>query len=226
MANSALIGSRSEIHSIGQAIEILGLERLKAIAMTIALRDLLPSAKNNSFLQQCWNYNLATAVICEWLARLVGLEPDACYTAGLIHDIGRLAILQAFPKEYELGVLSIEEYDFDLLRCEKAVFEIDHCEAGSWLLDHWGFPTDLCEAAAFHHIQPGPESPALVHVVFIAWQMADMLGLSPLATRSADTIEEITANLPEAARERIFARLPELPDLVLGKLKAAESLDL
>src|SRR5262249_55064236 len=158
LANSALIGSRAEIHTVRHAIEILGLERIKAISLTIALRDLLPSVKNNGFLKECWRYNLATAVICEWLARPVGLDPDSCYTAGLITEIGRLAILQAFPKEYELGVLSIEQFDFDLLRCEKTLFEIDHCEAGAWLLDHWDFPTDLREAVERHHTQPGPDS--------------------------------------------------------------------
>src|SRR5437016_724663 len=81
-----------------------------------------------------WKYNLATAAICEWLAGLLAIQPDAGYTAGLIHDIGRLGILRAHPEEYERMLSMIEEYGFDLLRCEKDLFDIDHCEAGRYLL--------------------------------------------------------------------------------------------
>jgi HDOD domain len=138
-----------------------------------------------------------------------------------VHDLGRLALLRSFPQEYELAMEEIEKHEFDILRCEKSAFQIDHCEAGQWLMERWGFPVELREVAALHHREPAADTPALVAAVHIAWQMADMLGLSPMAIRSAVTIEEMTATLPEPARQGIFAGLDELPAIVAAKLKAA-----
>jgi len=221
-ANSALTGLRTEVQSVAHAVEVLGLDQIRALSITVALRDILPNLKADSFLQQCWKYNLATAILAEWLGHGLPLAADACYTAGLVHDIGRLAILRAYPDTYERAVALIEDYDFDLLRCEKDAFDIDHCEAGAWLMDHWGFPPVLRHAAAHHHLEPTPETPLLIIVVHSAWQMADMLGLSPMATRSSVTIEELAANFPEQARQRIFAGLDDLPALVWQRLASAE----
>jgi putative nucleotidyltransferase with HDIG domain len=223
-ANSALIGSRAKVNSVAHAVAFLGLERLKALSMTVALREFLSTAKADILMQNCWKYNLATAIICEWLADLLPMEREACYTAGLVHDIGRLALLRGFPFEYECAVEVIPDKKFDLLQAEKEVFDIDHCEAGRWLMDQWGFPSELKDVVTLHHLTPDSKTPLLVTVVYIGWQIADMLGYSPLATRSAATIEEITFTLPVSARERIFSGLDNLPELVSQKIGAAESI--
>jgi HD-like signal output (HDOD) protein len=222
LANSALTGSRTEVRSVAHAVAMVGLERLKALSMTIALRDFLSSSKSNQAMGLCWRYNLATAVICEWLAPFVQLDPDSCYTAGLIHDIGRLAILRAYPDEYFRMLSVIEDYGFDLLQCEKDLFDINHCQAGRWLMERWEFPADLKDVAELHHQPPTEKTPVLVTIVYIAWQIADMLGFSPLGVRSHVNIEEITATLPETARNVIFSHLDQLADLVILKLKAGE----
>lgn len=222
LANSALIGARSEVRSLEHAVVMLGLERIKALSMTIAMRSFLSTAKSQEAMQLCWRYNLAVAIICEWLAPFVSLDPDTCYTAGLLHDIGRLAILRAFPEEYTRMLSAIEDYRFDLLRCEKDLFDIDHCEAGRWLMDRWEFPGELCEVVEHHHDELASQTSDLLKVVHTAWQLADMLGFSPIATRSAYTIEEVTATLSETARQCIFANLDPLTDLVLSKLRAWE----
>jgi HD-like signal output (HDOD) protein len=222
LANSALMGTRHEVNSVAHAVGMLGLERLKALSMTIALRDFLATPKSNTAMQLFWRYNLATAVVCEWLARFLALPPDACYTAGLIQDIGRLAILRAYPEEYQRMLSVIQDYGFDLLRCEQDLFDIDHCEAGRYILERWELPAELQEVAALHHQQPGTGTPELVTVGYCGWQIADMLGYSPFDLRSAATIEAITATLPESARRRIFAGLDELAEIVKQKVDIGE----
>src|SRR5215472_183383 len=101
LANSPLIGMRVQISSVMQAVMMLGLERIKALATTLALRTFLTSGAASESLVGCWRHNLATAVVCDSLARILHLDRDSCYTAGLLHDIGRLAFLRAFPGEYE-----------------------------------------------------------------------------------------------------------------------------
>src|SRR5437763_1055189 len=90
LANSPELGSRGQITSILQAVMMLGLERVKALATTLSLRAFLNSSDSSGLLRQCWRHNLATAFICERLARFTHLESEACYTAGLLHDVGRL----------------------------------------------------------------------------------------------------------------------------------------
>ena len=73
-----------------------------------------------------------------------------------------------------------------------------------------------------HHRQPEAGTPALVTVVYIAWQVADMLGYSPFDLRSAATIEEITVTLPEKARQNIFSGLDGLAETVTQKLATTD----
>src|SRR5438093_10329580 len=86
LANSPLIGARGQISSVLQAVMMLGLERIKALATTLALRTFLTARSPTDALQASWRYNLATAIVCEWLGRFVHLDADTCYTAGLVHD--------------------------------------------------------------------------------------------------------------------------------------------
>jgi HD-like signal output (HDOD) protein len=223
LANCALVGSRLGVNSLEHAAGLLGLDRLNALSMTVGMRDFLNTPKAGSLMEACWKYNLVTAIICEWLARFLPMEPDRCYTAGLVHDIGRLSLLRAFPREYERMMSAIEDHGFDLLRCEQDLFNIDHCEAGHWLLGRWKFPNDLRQVVGLHHRQPDAGTPLLVTVVFVAWQIADMLGHSPLDLRSAATLDEVTATLPEEMRGKIFTGLDELAETVTSKLAAVQA---
>src|SRR3979411_2520743 len=90
LANSPLVGMRGEIKSVMQAVMMLGLERIKALATTLSLRAFLTTAGSSAALLASWRHNLATAIVCERLARILVLDGDSCYTAGLVHDIGRL----------------------------------------------------------------------------------------------------------------------------------------
>src|SRR2546426_4987971 len=102
LANSPLIGMRGEITSIMQAVLMLGLERIKALATTLSLRAFLTGGDPSGALRPSWRHNLAAAILFQRLARLVHRDSDTCYTAGLLHDIGRLAFLRTCRKKYEL----------------------------------------------------------------------------------------------------------------------------
>ena len=107
LANSPLMGVRSEIRSILQAVVVLGLDRIKALAAVLSLRLFVTTGKSSEAMRACWRHSLATAILSERLARFVHLDSDACYTAGLLHDIGRLALLRSSPEKY-LEVLDRE----------------------------------------------------------------------------------------------------------------------
>jgi putative nucleotidyltransferase with HDIG domain len=222
LANSSLIGMRSEIKSVMQAVMMLGLERVKALATTLALRTFLTCGVHNDILHGCWRHNLATAILCEWLARLLHMDGDTCYTAGLLHDIGRLALLRAHPQKYEL-ILEMEPRDgSDLRPCEKSIFEIDHCQAGKWILSYWGFPKDLLEVVSLHHDKPGAGGSMLLRTVYAGWQMADLLGFSALNRPVAYKIEEIVSVIPGKAPQQVLAEFGGQAENVALKINAIE----
>jgi HD-like signal output (HDOD) protein len=155
---------------------------------------------------------LAAAILCERLARILVIDSDTCYTAGLVHDVGRLALLCAFPDKYE-QILSVQPSDdFDLLQRERSIFEIDHCQAGKWILEQWDFPTEMCEVASLHHQKPKPEASMLLRVVYVGWNMADLLGFSVWSQPIAGRIDEITSVLHPKAQQQVLAEFDRLAE--------------
>jgi putative nucleotidyltransferase with HDIG domain len=222
LANSPLIGVRREIKSVMQAVMMLGLERIKALATTLSLRSFLTTAVPNAALLASWRHNLATAIICERLGRILVIDSDISYTAGLVHDIGRLALLCAFPEKYEDMLIGQPTDDLDLLQREKSIFDIDHCQAGKWILEQWDFPEELREVAFLHHQKPQPDAPVLLRIVHVGWRMADLLGFSVLSRPVAGQIDEITSVLPAKAQQQVLAEFDRLAEDVAFKINAID----
>jgi putative nucleotidyltransferase with HDIG domain len=222
LANSPLVGMRSEITSILQAVMLLGLERIKGLATTLALRTFLTSGPLTDALQGCWRHNLATAIVSERLARFVHLDSDTCYTAGLLHDIGRLALLRACPDKYEQILSRPDASDADLLLREKSIFDIDHCQAGEWILEQWQFPKELREVVSLHHQKPAPGTAGLLSVVYAGWRLADFLGFSVLNAPIPGDIGEIVSVLSEPASQLVRDEFDRIAEEVAVKINAIE----
>jgi len=84
--------------------------------------------------------------------RRTGGNKDTAYTAGLLHDVGRLALLASYPAEYARMLDVSDEFGYDLLGCEQDLFDIDHCVAGEWLVREWHF-----RKSASRYQAPPPE---------------------------------------------------------------------
>lgn len=211
VANSALYGFSYEIVSVRQAAVTLGYDFVQSLAMTVALRNYLRNAMKIPALQQCWRHCLATALISEEVAVAVGATSDAAYTGGLLHDIGRLALMAAWPNEYANVLGTVAEHGFPLTDCERDIFDIDHCEAGRWLATEWKLPQELTGAIARHHDEGGKlDKDDLPSIVRAGCWLASALGFGALAERNP------------AARA---SQLPELPDELAGRLDLQQLTD-
>src|SRR5712691_7252203 len=96
----------------------------------------------------CWRNTLAGAIVAEKLARACRMDTDFAYVAGLLRDIGRLALLVKYPESYANLLAVTREHAFDIRTVERDLFDIDHYEAGAWLMQRMPFPSELCEVAA------------------------------------------------------------------------------
>lgn len=203
VANSPLWGINYEVKSILQALLLLGLERTKGIILTIGIRSYLADAIEVPAFLACWRHSVACALVSEELARASRAEPDSAYTAGLIHDIGRLALAVIHRGEYADFLKNADNGPGDLLQRERNQFGIDHCEAGRSLVTRWNLPRSFAEITSQHH-QPAREGRFdVLEVVHLACQMADALGFEAAHHPDASSYVEILAHVPEPGRNQL-----------------------
>jgi putative nucleotidyltransferase with HDIG domain len=175
-ANSALFGASRKINGLTQAILLLGVDRVKTMAAVVVMNRMVRSSVSIPTLRRVWIHSLATALIAEEAAARMRVGRDAGYTAGLLHNLGALGLMSAYPAEYSRMLEVSRDFGFDLLNTERDLFEIDHCAAGAWLAQEWDFPDDLVEAIKAHHDEPTADRLGLKSLVQISWRLADVLG--------------------------------------------------
>jgi putative nucleotidyltransferase with HDIG domain len=218
LANSPLLGCRREIASILHAVSMLGLERVRSLVLTVAVKELMSPSLEEPVLRRCWRHNLACAFLAEEFSGFSLLEKDACYTAGLLHDVGRLMLLANSPGEYTRALEMAEQDDRDILECERAVFGIDHCEAGRWLVEQWMFPLEFREIVGAHHRNGAPERMDKPGLVRLCCRAADALGFQ---VAGAGPLALCDTGLPAAALSRAGAE-EQLTLAVACKINAIE----
>jgi putative nucleotidyltransferase with HDIG domain len=209
MANSPLFALQGEVKTISHAIVLLGLKRVKAITITRALGDFVAPVLKVQALRICWQNSLAAAILSEKLARACKMDPDFAYVAGLLRDIGRLALLVKYPEPYANLLAVSDENSFDLLGTERDLFDIDHCQAGVLLMEKLGFPTEFYDVVAHHHDLPRGDAFRMAHLVRIADLLADALGFGVLKSMARPKFEDVVEQLPGSARSR-FGQDPEV----------------
>jgi len=135
------------------------------------------------------------------------MDADFAYVAGLLRDIGRLALLVKYPGPYTNLLEVSSEQHFDILMTERELFDIDHCQAGAWLIQQMPFPPELEDIIVRHHQELDHDSFHMVHLVQCADRLADALGFGVIADAPGPDITERIAyaleHLPEAARARL-----------------------
>src|ERR1700693_3851403 len=199
MANSPLFALTAQVKTLSHAIVVLGLARVKSITVTRALGDFVAPVLNIRSLRICWRNSLAGALLAEKLARASKMDADVAYVAGLLRDIGRLALLVKYPDSYANLLEVSGEHAFDLLNTERELFDVDHCQAGAWLMAQMPFPPELTEVVVHHHETPIDNTFRMVHLIRIADRMADALGFAVVAQVNQLQFGEVLEELPEAA---------------------------
>ena len=216
--NSALFGARREIRSLPHAIAMIGMERVKTIAMFVAVNRMVGPAVKIQGLRKVWIHSLVTAILTEEAARLARVGRESAYTAGLLHNIGTLGLMSAYPEEYSRMLSVSNDFGFDLLQTERDLFEIDHCMAGALLAGLWDFPDELAALIGGHHETPVRGVASVENFSKVCWRLADTLGYAAFSPDREWEFEELLEYIPRAgdswlgrsevhAREEIDERL-------------------
>lgn len=198
LANSSFYGMSSKVTSIHQAIAVLGVHSIRTLVTACAVTDSFPAGASTDFnFKGFWRHSVGTAVCAKLLAPHLKLNPEAAFTAGLLHDIGTLVLATRLPQQYAQMLAYRREHDCYIAEAEQAVFGTDHAAVGSALAAHWRFPEAMQHAVAEHHSCDAGQPPSLallVHVANIVAHALDLAGdpddlvppLSPAAWNALD----------------------------------------
>jgi putative nucleotidyltransferase with HDIG domain len=211
LSNSAFYGVRNEITSVKQAIITIGLEAIRSLVLSTSVFDAFKT--NPEFAQQqdhFWRHSLAVASACRVIARRVSADwiqdTDKVFSAGMLHDIGKLVLLAYFPYEWEKIVKQTKDSEAKPIEVEKQILGYTHSDLGAALAERWNLPEVLHDAIAFHHNPlESPLKDSLAPSIFCGNFLSDMLLEQELDPEEIELDEETT---------KVFAHLKLGPDSI------------
>lgn len=178
VANSPFYGLQSRIASIHDAIVVLGFSAVRSLVLAAAVVASLPGGPCCGFNQErFWRHVLGTAAAAQALGKRLGRPSEALFIAGLLHDIGRLALVVLYPASYATALATAHEQDSELRAVEQDMFGFDHAAVGAALARHWHFPDDIVDALAWHHEPERGKPDGLAAIVHYADALAQALDL-------------------------------------------------
>ncbi len=177
IANSPFYGMSSRIDSIQQAGTLLGLHTIHGIIVAAGIIGHFPPQQDQGFDRHSfWLHSIGTGCCAQILARHAGLDPEQAFTAGLLHDIGKLVLAAYFEDDFSHVLAWRDEHGCLIREAEESVLGFDHSEIGARVAQHWKLPKLLVNAIRFHHALPGKVTPLaeLVHVADIICRGLDI----------------------------------------------------
>lgn len=222
VSNSPLYGLSRHVDSVSHAVVVLGGDSVKRLALTVALGRFTHSFMRHKGLRRCWDHSVACALIAEDMAEFAGQAKDRAYTVGLLHDVGRLALLACYPDEYDNLLAVASENDFDFRTTEKKLFEIDHCSAGHWLSKSWNLPSDMTEAIARHH-EPGLAPGSLAALIAVSDGLAAAVGYGTVELKTEPELSDMIAPLGVGDADAVFKKVETLPKRIAEALAVISS---
>ncbi|MDO9193779.1 MAG: HDOD domain-containing protein [Undibacterium sp.] len=179
LANSSYYGANSKVVTLQQAVALLGIKNIKKLILMTSLTNSFPTSRCRNFDSRAfWRHSIATAICAELISRTLKMKHDFAFTAGLLHDIGRLVLVTRFPKEYEQVIAHREQQDCYLLDAEQTVLGIDHVSVGLVLAMQWEFSDAIQDAISGHHQPDNKDLNPVAAIVHVANSIVHGLDLS------------------------------------------------
>jgi putative nucleotidyltransferase with HDIG domain len=155
VVNSAFFALNREITDPGDAVMFLGAERTKSLIMLAKIFSQFDKTKCTGFApESLWAHCLKVGELARRIARSQGFDAKACelaFTAGLLHDIGKLLLAANLPDSFSQALAIGREKKILGAAAEQEIYGTTHAEVGACILGVWGLPLGILEAIAWHH---------------------------------------------------------------------------
>ena len=187
LANSVIYGGGQKLDSVTAAVSRIGIQRVADLANAIWLKGALP--KTLPFYDETATtflaHSVATGMLAEKLAIAANLPNETAFTSGLLHDVGKLAVV-ARGSARILGENLVPEPGESILQAERRLLGIDHAEIGADLGTRWNFPAMVVQSIRLHHSLPVGDAVGLqlARVIHIA-SLLDRHVMSSMAQGAA-----------------------------------------
>ena len=170
-SNSVMLVRSRQVESVSEAVLVLGEQRIATIIMTECFDRFYGQCKQGYSICRggLYHHAVGTASLAEKIALLTGKEtPASAYTAGLVHDIGKVVLDQMITQALPFFYRQMEDSPRPLTEVEVETFGTDHTCTGSLLAGLWRFPHRMVHAIRHHHDLENTHSPDLTNMVYLA----------------------------------------------------------
>jgi putative nucleotidyltransferase with HDIG domain len=209
LANSPLYGFPSKIETISKAVLIIGTKQIRDLTLATSIIRVFEGIPENLItMETFWRHSIACGVIARIIAGY-RREPnvETFFTAGILHDIGRLIMYAKMPAECRDILSQIAKQPQLLFKVERESLGFNHTDVGGLLLKQWKLPQDLMEAVANHH---NPDKALQYPVEAAAVHVADILAH---ALQLGNSGEKYIPRLSEEAWAKLSFQTSMLPFL-------------
>lgn len=221
IANSALYGGRRQARDLRQALFMLGMKAVLSLALSFTLVRALDREEGRDALDytRFWRRSLLAGLFSQALGDQLRIKDgEELFLAGLLQDIGMLALDRALPDLYRGGRALQSRHD-ELVDFERVQLRVDHGDVAAWLLARWNLPERIVTAVAASHGRGGSDESAFSRCVGLSGVWADVWISAERETvlrAVADQTRATLALTPEqlsAAMGRVAEQILEVEEL-------------
>jgi putative nucleotidyltransferase with HDIG domain len=154
IANSAFYGMPKRIESLNMALVVLGMREINTLVTSISIFRAFPTVPGRATFdrEKFWEHSAGCGEIAKVIAHKLSIRVyGAEFTAGLLHDIGKIILDQYFHQDF-LQALEISKAEqIPMAAAEEKVLGVSHTQLGAWLSQMWNLPPNLVDAIVYHH---------------------------------------------------------------------------
>lgn len=172
LVNSAFFGLYKNIDSVTRAVNLLGLDTVKALVLSVGVfTELRPTATSTSFsVKSLWNHSMGVAAFAKKIAQAETDSKemtDNVFVAGFMHDIGKLLLFSSMQERYVETIEFAQKEKITAEQAEQHLLQATHGDVGGYLLGLWGLSAAVVETAAFHHCLDHYPTPSFCPAVIV-----------------------------------------------------------
>lgn len=200
LVNSAYFGLPRNISDPIHAAKLLGLETIKALVLTVQIFSQFEQSNLGELdLNMLWKHSVTVGSFAKLIAKVESLQSktvDEAFTAGLLHDVGKLVLASNLCELYDQTLVLVKNKGLTCWQAETETFGATHSEVGGYLLGLWGLPHPIVEAVTYHHhpkkcSAPEPDASVVVHIAnFLEHQLRSGHSEHPIPLLDVDYLSE------------------------------------
>ncbi|MDX2509709.1 MAG: HDOD domain-containing protein [Desulfobacterales bacterium] len=234
LINSAYYSMRDHVTSLTKAIIMLGMNTIKNLAISTAVLGTLNKAKSvkSASVDMFWEHSITVGTAAKIIASIpeLGLKnKDEFFVAGLLHDIGKIPLINCFSDKYAMVEKAIIEDGAEVIRAENKFLNINHSQVGKKVAGKWGIEGAIYETICFHHFPftSDADNAKVVQIISLADIFAKTLEkkISNELTEEPEIVFNLNDSLLINMLDKMDIKYDSLADIestIIGELEKAK----